>query len=100
MLDAVQLSGAGIGEIPDTESQMGMGYAVAWKTAYRGSRKFLGIDITSIQCNDSMAQMRLALQTQRDLDYDRAVDGQVRRKLQVYYVWQSWEEQRLCRWSR
>lgn len=85
MLDAVQLSGAGIGEIPDTELQMGMGYPVAWKT---------------IQCNDSMAQIRLALQTQRALDYDRAVDGQVRRKLWVYYVWQSWEEQRLCRWSR
>ena len=27
-----------------------------------------------------MAQMRLALQTQRTLDYDRAVDGHVRRK--------------------
>lgn len=60
-LDAVQRSGAGIVGTPDTELQMGMGYPVVWKAADLGCRTCLGLDITSNQDNDFMAQMRLAL---------------------------------------
>lgn len=79
-LDAVRCSGAGIVGTPDTELQMGMGYPVVWKAADRGCRTCLGLDITSNQGNDFMSQMRLALQTQRALDYDRSVHEKVHRK--------------------
>ncbi|KAJ5154993.1 uncharacterized protein N7500_010432 [Penicillium coprophilum] len=80
-LAAVQSSGAGIVGTPDTELQMGMGYPVVWEAADLGCRSCLGLDITSNQGNDFMAQMRLALQTQRahDCDY-RTVHRNVRRK--------------------
>ncbi|KAJ5950266.1 uncharacterized protein N7479_008679 [Penicillium vulpinum] len=80
-LAAVQTSGAGIVGTPDTELQMGMGYPVVWKAADLGCRTCLGLDITSNQGNDFMAQMRLALQTQRARDCDhRTVQRDVRRK--------------------
>ncbi|KAJ5815933.1 hypothetical protein N7447_008166 [Penicillium robsamsonii] len=80
-LAAVQSSGAGIVGTPDTELQMGMGYPVVWKSADMGCRSCLGLDITSNQGNDFMAQMRLALQTQRARDCDhRTVHRDVRRK--------------------
>lgn len=79
-LGAVQSSGAGIVGTPDTELQMGMGYPVVWKAADLGCQTCLGLDITSNQGNDFMAQMRLALQTQRARDYDHTVQRDVRRK--------------------
>lgn len=80
-LAAVRSSGAGIVGTPDTELQMGMGYPVVWKAADLGCRACLGLDITSNQGNDFLAQMRLALQTQRARDFDhRTVQRDVRRK--------------------
>jgi cytosine/adenosine deaminase-related metal-dependent hydrolase len=60
-LAVVRNSGAGIVGTPDTELQMGMGYPVVWKATDMGCRACLGLDITSNQGSDSMAQMRLAL---------------------------------------
>ncbi|KAJ6118294.1 hypothetical protein N7471_013761 [Penicillium samsonianum] len=77
---AVRNYGAGIVGTPDTELQMGMGYPVVWHAADLGCRTCLGLDITSNQGNDFMAQMRLALQTQRARDYDNTVHRDVRRK--------------------
>lgn len=80
-LAAVRSSGAGIVGTPDTELQMGMGYPVVWKATDMGCRACLGLDITSNQGNDFLAQVRLALQTQRARDYDhRTVQRDVRRK--------------------
>ena len=79
-LAAVRSSGAGIVGTPDTELQMGMGYPVVWKAADLGCRACLGLDITSNQGNDFMAQMRLALQTQRAREYDYTVYRDVPRK--------------------
>jgi cytosine/adenosine deaminase-related metal-dependent hydrolase len=77
---AVRSCGAGIVGTPDTELQMGMGYPVVWNAADLGCRTCLGLDITSNQGNDFMAQMRLALQTQRARDYDQTVHRDVHRK--------------------
>ncbi|KAL3443386.1 hypothetical protein BJX65DRAFT_199441 [Aspergillus insuetus] len=71
---ALKKSGAGVVSTPDTELQMGMGYPVAWKALDNGCRACLGLDITSNQGNDFMAQMRLALQVQRARKLDRRVD--------------------------
>ena len=79
-LAAVRSSGAGIVGTPDTELQMGMGYPVVWKAADLGCRTCLGLDITSNQGNDFMAQMRLALQTQRAREYAHTVHREVGRK--------------------
>lgn len=80
-LAAVLDSGAGIVGTPDTELQMGMGYPVVWKAADMGCHAGLGLDITSNQGNDFMAQMRLALQAQRAREYDyRTVGRDLRRK--------------------
>ncbi|KAJ0418771.1 hypothetical protein BJY00DRAFT_175939 [Aspergillus carlsbadensis] len=79
-LAALQKSGAGVVSTPDTELQMGMGYPVAWKAMDRGCRACLGLDITSNQGNDFMAQMRLALQVQRARELDRRVDQLLPRK--------------------
>ncbi|KAL2860851.1 uncharacterized protein BJX67DRAFT_325801 [Aspergillus lucknowensis] len=69
-LDAVRRSGAGIIGTPDTELQMGMGYPIIWKAGDLGCRTGLGLDITSNQGNDFLAQMRLALQVQRAREDD------------------------------
>ncbi|KAL4914621.1 hypothetical protein BDW62DRAFT_219916 [Aspergillus aurantiobrunneus] len=79
-LDAVRRAGAGVVGTPDTELQMGMGYPVVWTAGDRGCRVGLGLDITSNQGNDFMAQMRLALQAQRAREYDRRVQTEVPRK--------------------
>ncbi|KAL2830800.1 hypothetical protein BDW59DRAFT_158241 [Aspergillus cavernicola] len=77
---ALQTSGAGVVSTPDTELQMGMGYPVVWKAGDQGCRACLGLDITSNQGNDFMAQMRLALQIQRARELDRTVNRDLRRK--------------------
>ncbi|KAJ5201498.1 uncharacterized protein N7498_006161 [Penicillium cinerascens] len=79
-LAAVRSSRAGIVSTPDTELQMGMGTPIAWKAADLGCRTCLGLDITSNHGNDFMAQMRLALQTQRAREHDQTVQRDVRRK--------------------
>ncbi|KAF9884560.1 hypothetical protein FE257_001505 [Aspergillus nanangensis] len=79
-LDAVRSSGAGIVGTPDTELQMGMGYPVIWRASDLGCRVCLGLDITSNQGNDFMAQMRLALQTQRAHEFNHTVHRDVHRK--------------------
>ncbi|KAL3485340.1 hypothetical protein BJX62DRAFT_229600 [Aspergillus germanicus] len=77
---ALKKSGAGVVSTPDTELQMGMGYPAAWKAMDSGCRACLGLDITSNQGNDFMAQMRLALQVQRARELDRRVDQLLSRK--------------------
>ncbi|KAF7167032.1 hypothetical protein CNMCM5623_000506 [Aspergillus felis] len=77
---ALQKSGAGVVSTPDTELQMGMGYPIAWKAIDHGCRACLGLNITSNQRNDFMAQMRLALQVQRARELDRRVDQLLPRK--------------------
>lgn len=79
-LAAVRSSKAGIVSTPDTELQMGMGTPIAWKAADLGCRTCLGLDITSNHGNDFIAQMRLALQTQRAREHDQTVNRDVRRK--------------------
>ncbi|KAL3459516.1 hypothetical protein BJX64DRAFT_301254 [Aspergillus heterothallicus] len=79
-MTALQKSGAGLVSTPDTELQMGMGYPAAWKAVDQGCRACLGLDITSNQGNDFMAQMRLALQTQRARQLDRTVEQLLPRK--------------------
>ncbi|KAH7217308.1 hypothetical protein BKA60DRAFT_571465 [Fusarium oxysporum] len=61
-LQAIKESGASIVGTPDTELQMGMGFPIVFQASDRGCRTCLGIDITSNQGNDFIAQMRLALQ--------------------------------------
>ncbi|KAL4751791.1 hypothetical protein BDW72DRAFT_87486 [Aspergillus terricola var. indicus] len=80
-LDAVRRSGAGVIGTPDTELQMGMGFPVVWKASDLGCRVGLGLDITSNQGNDFMAQMRLALQAQRAREYDHDYSKTVKRDL-------------------
>lgn len=79
-LAAVRSSKCGIVSTPDTELQMGMGTPIAWKAADLGCRTCLGLDIMSNHGNDFMAQMRLALQTQRAREHDQTVQRDVRRK--------------------
>ncbi|RSL94899.1 hypothetical protein CEP52_012390 [Fusarium oligoseptatum] len=73
-------SGAGVVSTPDTELQMGMGFPVAFRARDGGCRACLGIDITSNQGNDFIAQMRLALQTQRAVENEKRVPVTVSRK--------------------
>ncbi|KAL4994060.1 hypothetical protein BDV10DRAFT_199082 [Aspergillus recurvatus] len=80
-IDALRRSGAGVVGTPDTELQMGMGYPVVWKASDLGCRVGLGLDITSNQGNDFMAQMRLALQAQRAREYDHDYNKAVQRDL-------------------
>ncbi|KAJ4315953.1 hypothetical protein N0V84_008087 [Fusarium piperis] len=74
------ISGAGVVSTPDTELQMGMGFPVAFRASDGGCRAGLGIDITSNQGNDFIAQMRLALQTQRAMENEKRVPLTVSRK--------------------
>ncbi|KAM0421450.1 hypothetical protein ACHAPT_010804 [Fusarium lateritium] len=77
---AISTSGAGVVSTPDTELQMGMGFPVAFRAHDGGCRACLGIDITSNQGNDFIAQMRLALQTQRAVENEKRVPFTVSRK--------------------
>ncbi|PLB48949.1 Metallo-dependent hydrolase [Aspergillus steynii IBT 23096] len=61
-------SRAGVVGTPDTELQMGMGHPVVFRARDEGCRVGLGLDITSNQGNDFVAQMRLALQAQRAVE--------------------------------
>ncbi|KAL4925296.1 uncharacterized protein BDV17DRAFT_272303 [Aspergillus undulatus] len=80
-IDAVRRSRAGVIGTPDTELQMGMGYPIIWKANDLGCRTGLGLDITSNQGNDFVAQMRLALQVQRAREYAHGYDEAVQRDL-------------------
>ena len=80
-IDAVRRSGAGVIGTPDTEIQMGMGYPIIWKASDAGCRCGLGLDITSNQGNDFVAQVRLALQVQRVREYGHGYDQAVQRDL-------------------
>ncbi|KAF5683510.1 putative cytosine deaminase [Fusarium denticulatum] len=64
-LQAIKESGASIVGTPDTELQMGMGFPIVFQASDRGCRTCLGIDSTSNQGYDFIAQMRLALQAGR-----------------------------------
>ncbi|KAF2010175.1 Metallo-dependent hydrolase [Aaosphaeria arxii CBS 175.79] len=70
-LEAIKSSGAGIVSTPDTELGMGMGFPVAFRAQDAGCHSCLGIDITSNQGNDFIAQMKLALQAQRALQNEQ-----------------------------
>ncbi|KAL4948681.1 hypothetical protein BDW69DRAFT_203400 [Aspergillus filifer] len=80
-IDAVRRAKAGVIGTPDTEIQMGMGYPVVWKASDAGCRCGLGLDITSNQGNDFVAQMRLALQVQRAREYGHGYNQAVQRDL-------------------
>ncbi|KAL4790357.1 hypothetical protein BDV19DRAFT_402062 [Aspergillus venezuelensis] len=80
-IDAVRRSGAGVVGTPDTEIQMGMGYPIVWKASDAGCRCGLGLDITSNQGNDFVAQMRLALQVQRAREYGHGYNQAIQRDL-------------------
>ncbi|KAL4961073.1 uncharacterized protein BDV14DRAFT_211286 [Aspergillus stella-maris] len=80
-IDAVRRAKAGIIGTPDTEIQMGMGYPIVWKASDARCRCGLGLDITSNQGNDFVAQMRLALQVQRAREYGHGYDQAVQRDL-------------------
>ncbi|GKU08341.1 unnamed protein product [Fusarium langsethiae] len=79
-LKAIQKSGASIVGTPDTELQMGMGFPIVFPAFDQGCRTCLGIDITSNQGNDFIAQMRLALQAQRALENEQAFPLSTSRK--------------------
>lgn len=81
-LAAIKVSGAGIVATPDTELQMGVGHPVAFHAADNGCHSCLGIDITSSNSNDFMAQMRLALQAQRANDNEEKFPKVVKRKIE------------------
>ncbi|KAL4936316.1 hypothetical protein BDV06DRAFT_233533 [Aspergillus oleicola] len=80
-IDAVRRSRAGVIGTPDTELQMGMGHPIVWKASDRGCSCGLGLDITSNQGNDFVAQMRLALQVQRAREYAHGYEQAVQRDL-------------------
>ncbi|KAF4459122.1 5-methylthioadenosine S-adenosylhomocysteine deaminase [Fusarium albosuccineum] len=79
-IQAISASGAGVVTTPDTELQMGMGFPVAFRARDGGCHACLGIDITSNQGNDFIAQMRLALQVQRAVENEKRVPFTVARK--------------------
>ncbi|KAM5342232.1 hypothetical protein ACJ41O_015263 [Fusarium nematophilum] len=79
-IQAISASGAGVVTTPDTELQMGMGFPVAFRARDGGCHACLGIDITSNQGNDFIAQMRLALQAQRAVENEKSLPLTVARK--------------------
>ncbi|RGP81427.1 putative cytosine deaminase [Fusarium longipes] len=79
-LDAIKNSGAAIVGTPDTELQMGMGFPIVFHASDRGCRTCLGIDITSNQGNDFIAQMRLALQARRAQENEAGLPLEIARK--------------------
>ncbi|KAM0543471.1 hypothetical protein ACHAPJ_012269 [Fusarium lateritium] len=79
-LDAIRDTGAAIVATPDTELQMGMGFPIVFDASDRGCRTCLGIDITSNQGNDFIAQMRLALQTRRAQENEKVFPLTIARK--------------------
>ncbi|KAF5260228.1 hypothetical protein NW765_006407 [Fusarium oxysporum] len=79
-LQAIKESGASIVGTPDTELQMGMGFPIVFQASDRGCRTCLGIDITSNQGNDFIAQMRLALQARRAQENEQGFPLFINRK--------------------
>ncbi|KAI0010978.1 hypothetical protein F4779DRAFT_575444, partial [Xylariaceae sp. FL0662B] len=79
-LDAIRSSGAAIVGTPDTELQMGMGFPIVFPASDKGCHTCLGIDITSSQGNDFIAQMRLALQARRAQENEATFPLTVARK--------------------
>ncbi|SCO91615.1 probable cytosine deaminase and related metal-dependent hydrolases [Fusarium oxysporum] len=79
-LQAIKESGASIVGTPDTELQMGMGFPIVFQASDRGCRTCLGIDITSNQGNDFIAQMRLALQARRAQENEQGFPLSINRK--------------------
>ncbi|SCV52029.1 probable cytosine deaminase and related metal-dependent hydrolases [Fusarium fujikuroi] len=79
-LQAIKESGASIVGTPDTELQMGMGFPIVFQASDRGCRTCLGIDITSNQGNDFIAQMRLALQARRAQENEQGFPLSIKRK--------------------
>ncbi|KAM0084217.1 hypothetical protein ACKRZS_003570 [Fusarium odoratissimum] len=79
-LQAIKESGASIVGTPDTELQMGMGFPIVFQASDRGCRTCLGIDITSNQGNDFIAQMRLALQACRAQENEQRFPLSINRK--------------------
>ncbi|KAF5550762.1 5-methylthioadenosine s-adenosylhomocysteine deaminase [Fusarium mexicanum] len=79
-LQAIKESGASIVGTPDTELQMGMGFPIVFEASDRGCRTCLGIDITSNQGNDFIAQMRLALQARRAQENEQGFPLSINRK--------------------
>lgn len=79
-LQVIKESGASIVGTPDTESQMGMGFPIVFQASDRGCRTCLGIDITSNQGNDFIAQMRLALQARRAQENEQGFPLSIKRK--------------------
>ncbi|KAF4457107.1 putative cytosine deaminase [Fusarium austroafricanum] len=78
--NALKESGAAIVSTPDTELQMGMGFPIAFPATDRGCHACLGIDITSNQGNDFIAQMRLALQARRAQENEQSFPLSINRK--------------------
>ena len=58
-------SGAAISSTPETEMQMGMGFAVAYRSTAHKVKTGLGIDIVSNYAGDMFMPMRLGLQATR-----------------------------------
>ncbi|KAF5706697.1 5-methylthioadenosine s-adenosylhomocysteine deaminase [Fusarium mundagurra] len=79
-LQAIKDSGASIIGTPDTELQMGMGFPIAFQASDQGRRTCLGVDITSNQGNDFIAQMWLALQARRTQENDQGFPLSIARK--------------------
>ncbi|RBQ70440.1 hypothetical protein FVER14953_12253 [Fusarium verticillioides] len=79
-LQAIKESDASIVGTPDTELQMGMGFPIVFQASDQGCRTCLGIDITSNQGNDFIAQMRLALQARRPQENDQGFPLSIKRK--------------------
>ncbi|KAF5610103.1 5-methylthioadenosine s-adenosylhomocysteine deaminase [Fusarium subglutinans] len=79
-LQAIKESVASIFGTPDTELQMGMGFPIVFEASDRGCRTCLGIDITSNQGNDFIAQMRLALQARRAQENEQEFPLSINRK--------------------
>lgn len=79
-IDALAVTGAGVVGTPDTELQLGMGFPVVFPAMDKGCRACLGLDITSNQGNDFIAQMRLALQVQRGREAEQGLPITLNRK--------------------
>lgn len=79
-MEAIQTSEAGLVGTPDTELQMGMGFPAVFRARDKGCRTCLGLDITSNQGNDFIAQMRLALQAQRAQENEKGFPISIARK--------------------
>lgn len=81
-LAAIRESGAGVVSTPDTEMQMGMGNpgSAVFRAGDGGCRVESGLDITSNQGCDMLAQMRLALQMQRALENSNVNEEKKKKK--------------------